>query len=146
MTYLEEGDHVVLTREGAAIYDVKGNSVSRQLTHLNQSINFHDKSGFCHFMEKEIHEQPIALERAISSYLSDSTSKPTFNLLKTINFTEVSRIILVACGTAYYACYVAKYWIEKQAKLPVVIDIAREFRYREPPIEHSTVAKLVSQS
>ena len=146
VTYLEEGDHVVLTREGAAIYDVKGNSVSRQLTHLNQSINFHDKSGFSHFMEKEIHEQPIALERAINSYLSDSTGKPTFNLLKTINFTEVSRIILVACGTAYYACYVAKYWIEKLAKIPVEIDIASEFRYREPPIEHATIAIFVSQS
>ena len=146
VTYLEEGDHVVLTREGAAIYDVKGNSVSRQLTHLNQSINFHDKSGFNHFMEKEIHEQPIALERAINSYLSDSTGKPTFNLLKTINFTEVSRIILVACGTAYYACYVAKYWIEKLAKIPVEIDIASEFRYREPPIEHATIAIFVSQS
>ena len=145
VTYLEEGDHVVLTREGAAIYDVKGNSVSRQLTHLNQSINFHDKSGFSHFMEKEIHEQPIALERAINSYLSDSTGKPTFNLLKTINFTEVSRIILVACGTAYYACYVAKYWIEKLAKIPVEIDIASEFRYREPPNEHSTIAIFVSQ-
>ena len=146
VTYLEEGDHVVLTREGAAIYDVKGNSVSRQLTHLNQSINFRDKSGFSHFMEKEIHEQPIALERAINSYLSDSTGKPTFNLLKTTNFREVSRIILVACGTAYYACYVAKYWIEKLAKIPVEIDIASEFRYREPPIERATVAIFVSQS
>ena len=146
VAYLEEGDHAVLTREGAEIYDIKGNSVSRQITYLNQSINFHDKSGFSHFMEKEIHEQPIALERAISSYLSDSTGKPTFNLLKKINFTEVSRIILVACGTAYYACYVAKYWIEKLAKIPVEIDIASEFRYREPPIEHATVAIFVSQS
>ena len=146
VTYLEEGDHAVLTREGVEIYDVKENSVSRQITYLNQSINFHDKSGFNHFMEKEIHEQPIALERTISSYISDSTDKPTFNLLKNINFTEVSRIILVACGTAYYACYVAKYWIEKLAKIPVEIDIASEFRYREPPIEHATVAIFVSQS
>ena len=82
VAYLEEGDHAVLTREGAEIYDIKGSSVSRQITYLNQSINFHDKSGFSHFMEKEIHEQPIALERAISSYLSASTGKPTFNLLK----------------------------------------------------------------
>ena len=146
VAYLEEGDHAVLTREGAEIYDIKGSSVSRQITYLNQNINFHDKSGFSHFMEKEIHEQPIALERAISSYLSDGTGKPTFNLLKNINFTEVSRIILVACGTAYYACYVAKYWIEKLAKIPVVIDIASEFRYREPPIERATVAIFVSQS
>lgn len=146
VTYLEEGDHAVLTREGAEIYDIKGNAASRQITYLNQSINFHDKSGFNHFMEKEIHEQPIALERAISSYISDSTDKPTFNLLNNINFTEVSRIILVACGTAYYACYVAKYWIEKLAKIPVEIDIASEFRYREPPIEHATVAIFVSQS
>ena len=146
ITYLEEGDHAVLTREGVEIYDIEENSISRQITYLNQSINFHDKSGFNHFMEKEIHEQPIALERAISSYLSASTDKPTFNLLKNINFTEVSRIILVACGTAYYACYVAKYWIEKLAKIPVEIDIASEFRYREPPIEHATVAIFVSQS
>ena len=146
VAYLEEGDHAVLTREGIEIYDIEENSISRQITYLNQSINFHDKSGFNHFMEKEIHEQPIALERAISSYLSDSTGKPTFNLLKTTNFREVSRIILVACGTAYYACYVAKYWIEKLAKIPVEIDIASEFRYREPPIEHATVAIFVSQS
>lgn len=146
VAYLEEGDHAVLTREGVEIYDIEENSISRQITHLNQSINFHDKSGFNHFMEKEIHEQPIALERAISSYLSASTDKPTFNLLKNINFTEVSRIIMVACGTAYYACYVAKYWIEKLAKIPVEIDIASEFRYREPPIEHATVAIFVSQS
>ena len=146
VAYLEEGDHAVLTREGAEIYDIKGSSVSRQITYLNQSINFHDKSGFNHFMEKEIHEQPIALERAISSYLSASTDKPVFYLLKNINFKEVSRIIMVACGTAYYACYVAKYWIEKLAKIPVEIDIASEFRYREPPIEHSTVAIFVSQS
>ncbi len=146
VTYLEEGDHAVLTREGVEIYDIEENSISRQITYLNQSINFHDKSGFNHFMEKEIHEQPIALERAISSYLSASTDKPTFNLLKNINFTEISRIIMVACGTAYYACYVAKYWIEKLAKIPVEIDIASEFRYREPPIEHATVAIFVSQS
>ncbi len=146
VAYLEEGDHAVLTREGIEIYDIEENSISRQITHLNQSINFHDKSGFNHFMEKEIHEQPIALERAISSYLSASTDKPTFNLLKNINFTEVSRIIMVACGTAHYACYVAKYWIEKLAKIPVEIDIASEFRYREPPIGHATVAIFVSQS
>ena len=146
VTYLEEGDHAVLTREGVEIYDIEENSISRQITYLNQSINFHDKSGFNHFMEKEIHEQPIALERAISSYLSASTDKPTFYLLKNINFTEVSRIIMVACGTAYYACYVAKYWIEKLAKIPVEIDIASEFRYREPPIERATVAIFVSQS
>ena len=146
VAYLEEGDHAVLTREGIEIYDIEENSISRQITHLDQSINFHDKSGFNHFMEKEIHEQPIALERAISSYLSASTDKPTFNLLKNINFTEVSRIIMVACGTAHYACYVAKYWIEKLAKIPVEIDIASEFRYREPPIEHATVAIFVSQS
>ena len=146
VTYLEEGDHAVLTREGVEIYDIEENSISRQIIYLNQSINFHEKSGFSHFMEKEIHEQPIALERAIRSYLSDDTDKPTFNLLKKINFTEVSRIILVACGTAYYACYVAKYWIEKLAKIPVEIDIASEFRYREPPIEHATVAIFVSQS
>ena len=146
VTYLEEGDHAVLTREGVEIYDIEENSISRQITYLNQSINFHDKSGFNHFMEKEIHEQPIALERAISSYLSASTDKPTFNLLKNINFTGISRIIMVACGTAYYACYVAKYWIEKLAKIPGEIDIASEFRYREPPIEHATVAIFVSQS
>ena len=146
VTYLEEGDHAVLTREGVEIYDIEENSISRQITYLNQSINFHDKSGFNHFMEKEIHEQPIALKRAISSYLSASTAKPTFNILQNINFTEVSRIVMVACGTAYYACYVAKYWIEKLAKIPVEIDIASEFRYREPPIEHATVAIFVSQS
>ena len=146
ITYLEEGDHVILTREGAKIYDQSGTFVSRSITYLNQSIYFHDKSGFNHFMEKEIHEQPKALERAIKSYVCDSDTNPKINLLKEVNFKKVLRIILVACGTAYYACYVAKYWIEKLAKIPVEIDIASEFRYREPPIEKGTVAIFVSQS
>ena len=146
ITYLEEGDLAILTREGVDIYDHLGNFVSRSIKYLDQSANFYDKSGFNHFMEKEIYEQPVALERAIKSYIYDESVGAKINLLKELNFKEIPKIILIACGTAYYACYVAKYWIEKLAKIPVEIDIGSEFRYREPPIEKGTAAIFVSQS
>ena len=146
ITYLEEGDLAILTREGVDIYDHLGNFVSRSIKYLDQSANFYDKSGFNHFMEKEIYEQPVALERAIKSYISEEKVGAKINLLKEVNFKEIPKIILIACGTAYYACYVAKYWIEKLAKIPVEIDIGSEFRYREPPIEKGTAAIFVSQS
>ena len=146
ITYLEEGDLAILTREGVDIYDHLGNFVSRSIKYLDQSANFYDKSGFNHFMEKEIYEQPVALERAIKSYICDENVGAKINLLKELNFKEIPKIILIACGTAYYACYVAKYWIEKLAKIPVEIDIGSEFRYREPPIEKGTAAIFVSQS
>ena len=146
ITYLEEGDLAILTREGVEIYDHLGNCVSRSIKYLDQSANFYDKSGFNHFMEKEIYEQPVALERAIKSYIYDENVGAKINLLKELNFKEIPKIILIACGTAYYACYVAKYWIEKLAKIPVEIDIGSEFRYREPPIEKGTAAIFVSQS
>jgi glucosamine--fructose-6-phosphate aminotransferase (isomerizing) len=146
ITYLEEGDLAILTREGVDIYDHLGDFVSRPIKYLDQSANFYDKSGFNHFMEKEIYEQPAALEKAIKSYICDENVGAKINLLKEINFKEIPKIILIACGTAYYACYVAKYWIEKLAKIPVEIDIGSEFRYREPPIEKDTAAIFVSQS
>ena len=146
ITYLEEGDLAILTREGVDIYDHLGNFVSRSIKYLDQSANFYDKSGFNHFMEKEIYEQPVALERAIKSYIYEEKVGAKINLLKEVNFKEIPKIILIACGTAYYACYVAKYWIEKLAKIPVEIDIGSEFRYREPPIEKGTAAIFVSQS
>ena len=146
ITYLEEGDLAILTREGVEIYDHLGNFVSRSIKYLDQSANFYDKSGFNHFMEKEIYEQPVALERAIKSYIYEENVGAKINLLKEVNFKEIPKIILIACGTAYYACYVAKYWIEKLAKIPVEIDIGSEFRYREPPIEKGTAAIFVSQS
>ena len=146
ITYLEEGDLAILTREGVDIYDHLGNFVSRSIKYLDQSANFYDKSGFNHFMEKEIYEQPVALERAIKSYIYDENVGAKINLLKELNFKEIPKIILIACGTAYYACYVAKYWFEKLAKIPVEIDIGSEFRYREPPIEKGTAAIFVSQS
>ena len=146
ISYLEEEDHAVLTREGVKIYDQKGNFVSRSVTYLNQSINAHDKLGFNHFMEKEIHEQPKALEKAIKSYLCDGQTGQKINILEEVNFQNISKVILVACGTAYYACHVAKYWIEKIAKIQVEIDIASEFRYRKPPLARDSVAIFVSQS
>jgi glucosamine--fructose-6-phosphate aminotransferase (isomerizing) len=97
-------------------------------------------------MEKEIHEQPKALEQAIKSYLCESETGLKINILEEVNFQNISKIILVACGTAYYACHVAKYWIEKIAKIQVEIDIASEFRYRKPPLARDSVAIFVSQS
>ena len=93
ITYLEEGDLAILTREGVEIYDHLGNFVSRSIKYLDQSANFYDKSGFNHFMEKEIYEQPVALERAIKSYIYDENVGAKINLLKEVNFKEIPKII-----------------------------------------------------
>ncbi len=133
VAYLEEGDHAVLTREGIEIYDIEENSISRQITHLNQSINFHDKSGFNHFMEKEIHEQPIALERAISSYLSASTDKPTFNLLKNINFTEVATVAIFVSQSGETADTLAalRYCSGRAEKIISIVNVSTSSIARE---------------
>jgi glutamine---fructose-6-phosphate transaminase (isomerizing) len=102
-----------------------------------------DKAGYKHFMAKEIAEQPTVLADALSAYLDgDDIRLPS----QGIDFTKIDRLTMVACGTAFYACLTAKYWFEKLARLPVEVDIASEFRYREPPVVPGTTAIFVSQS
>lgn len=144
ITYLDEGDRAVLTRSSVKIFDAHGKPVSRVMQEVQASATSVDKGGYRHFMGKEIHEQPKVLAENLDFYLPDGE---TVTLPEPgLDFTQFDRVVMVACGTAYFACFVAKYWFEQIARLPVEVDVASEFRYREPPIAPRTLAILVSQS
>ncbi len=143
ITYLDEGDRAVVTRAGVEIFDETGAAVTREMRELQVDAARVDKGGYKHFMAKEIAEQPQVLSSALQAYLTEegiALPEPG------IDFTKVDRLVMVACGTAYYACFTAKYWFEKIAGIPVEVDVASEFRYREPPIMPGTSALFVSQS
>jgi glucosamine--fructose-6-phosphate aminotransferase (isomerizing) len=143
ITYLEEGDRAVITRTSMEIRDAQGNLANRAMRQIRIDQARIDKGGHRHFMAKEIAEQPTVLTEALGHYLDgDSIKLPGGG----IDFTSVSRLTMVACGTASYACLTAKYWFEQVAGLPCDVDFASEFRYREPPISPGTVALFVSQS
>ncbi|MCZ4262916.1 glutamine--fructose-6-phosphate transaminase (isomerizing), partial [Limimaricola sp. G21655-S1] len=144
ITYLEEGDRAEVTRAGAVIFDAQGREVSRSEKRIAQAAAQVDKAGHKHFMAKEIAEQPRVLAEALGHYL---TPEGQIALPEPgIDFTAIDRLTLVACGTAFYACNVAKYWFEQVARLPVEIDVASEYRYREPPVPARSAALFVSQS
>ncbi len=144
ITYLEEGDRAEITRAGAVIFDAQGREVTRPEKRIAQAAAQVDKAGHKHFMAKEIAEQPRVLAAALEHYL---TPEGQIVLPEPgIDFTAIDRLTLVACGTAFYACNVAKYWFEQVARLPVEIDVASEFRYREPPVPARSAALFVSQS
>ncbi|MBY6120156.1 glutamine--fructose-6-phosphate transaminase (isomerizing) [Mameliella alba] len=143
ITYLEEGDRAVLTREGVTIRDEAGRLVNREMRKVQMDAARVDKAGYKHFMAKEIAEQPQVLSDALNAYLTEEgIALPDPG----IDFAGLDRLTMVACGTAYYACLTAKYWFEQLAGLPVEVDIASEFRYREPPVLPGTAALFVSQS
>ena len=144
VTYLEEGDYAFVTRAGATIYDVQGKLANRALTRIQIDQTRIEKAGYKHFMAKEIAEQPVVLADALRHYAADANAP--LNLPASLDFAGVDRITMVACGTASYACHVAKYWFEQIAGLPADIDIASEFRYREPPLSDKSWALFVSQS
>ncbi|MEL7100191.1 MAG: glutamine--fructose-6-phosphate transaminase (isomerizing) [Pseudomonadota bacterium] len=143
ITYLEEGDRAVVTRAGVTITDANGALANRAVKQIQIDATRIDKAGHKHFMSKEIAEQPTVLAGALRHYLSDDGQ---ITLPAPIDFSGVERVTMVACGTAYYACLTAKYWFERVARIPVEIDVASEFRYREPPIPKGTLALFVSQS
>ena len=143
ITYLEEGDWAVVTRRGAEIFDAAGRRANRPATTILVDSTRIEKAGYKHFMAKEIAEQPVVLADAMRHYL---TAGGTGLNLPDTDFTVVDRLTLVACGTASYACHVAKYWFEQIAGLPVEVDVASEFRYREPPLSPAAWAVFVSQS
>jgi glucosamine--fructose-6-phosphate aminotransferase (isomerizing) len=143
ITYLEEGDHAVVTRAGAEIFDAAGRRANRAVSRVAPDATQVDKAGFKHFMAKEIAEQPGVLADALKQAgVAGATPALTLDL----DFTGVDRLTLVACGTAHYACAVARYWFEGLAGLPCDVDIASEFRYREPPLSPAGWAVFVSQS
>ncbi len=144
ITYLEEGDWAVITREGVEIRDAEGRRANRAVRTVQVDAARVEKGGYKHFMAKEIAEQPTVVGNAIAHYLSADGS--ALKLPATVNFKDFERVVMVACGTAFYACLTAKYWFEQIAGLPVEVDIASEFRYREPPVPANTAAIFVSQS
>ena len=145
ITYLEEGDRAVLSRNNVQIIDTNGKLAKREISHIQLDTARVDKGGYKHFMAKEIAEQPNVLQTLLSAYLS-SDGKTIALPASLPDFTGIERVTMVACGTAFYACLTAKYWFEKLARIPVEVDIASEFRYREPPVTAGTMALFVSQS
>ncbi|MFB0872530.1 MULTISPECIES: glutamine--fructose-6-phosphate transaminase (isomerizing) [unclassified Sphingobium] len=145
IAYLEEGDWVVITREGAEIFDKDNVPVERPVTISGVSGAMIDKGNHRHFMQKEIYEQPVVVAQTLRSYLrrmDNEIAMPNMDF----DLGTVKRITIVACGTSYYAGLVAKYWFEKFARVPVDIDVASEFRYREPVLEAGGLALFISQS
>jgi len=145
ITYLDEGDWAIITRTSVEIRDEAGQQTNREMKVIEISAANVDKGGHKHFMSKEIAEQPTVLQGALSHYISPNADAVTLPE-SGIDFTKIERMTMVACGTAYYACMVAKYWFEQVARMPVEIDVASEFRYREPPVTAGTAALFVSQS
>lgn len=143
IAYLEEGDFAVVTRSGATVWNEDGELANREVKTISPDAVNADKGLHKHYMSKEIAEQPTVLSGALGRY-SDGASVTLPNA--DLDFAKVDRLIMVACGTAYLACHVAKYWFEQIARLPVELDIASEFRYREPPLSDASVALFVSQS
>jgi glucosamine--fructose-6-phosphate aminotransferase (isomerizing) len=142
ITYLEEGDWAVITRAGAQIFDSAGRLANRAEARIQIDAARVEKAGYKHFMAKEIAEQPVVIADALKHYVG----RGTLNLPAELDFAAVDRLSMVACGTASYATAVAKYWFEQLAHLPCDVDIASEFRYREPPLSDRGWAVFVSQS
>lgn len=140
--YLEEGDHAFVTRAGAEIFDHENRPANREIQKINIDQTRIEKGGYKHFMAKEIAQQPAVLGDALAYYLRGNA----LNLPEGLDFSSLDRLTLVACGTASYACLTAKYWFEQLAGLPCEVDIASEFRYREPPLPPKSFALFVSQS
>lgn len=145
ITYLEEGDWAVLHRSGAEIYDGNGIRVERPVIKAVASSLLVDKGNYRHFMAKEIHEQPEVISHTLANYLDMASGRVNFPDLG-VDLGNISRVTISACGTAYYAGLVAKYWIERLARMPVDIDVASEMRYREAPLPENGLAIFVSQS
>ncbi|HET7490664.1 MAG TPA: glutamine--fructose-6-phosphate transaminase (isomerizing) [Bradyrhizobium sp.] len=146
ITYLEDGDWTVLTRQTAAIYDVHGTQVDREVLKSGASAFLVDKANYRHFMAKEIHEQPEVVGHTLARYVDISADKVELPLKLPFDFKDIQRISITACGTASYAGYIAKYWFERLSRLPVELDIASEFRYREAPLRKGDLAIFISQS
>ncbi|MGB0798774.1 MAG: glutamine--fructose-6-phosphate transaminase (isomerizing), partial [Planktomarina sp.] len=142
ITYLDEGDFAVITRDSLEIQDKNGDRANREMRIIELDTAQVEKGGYKHFMAKEIAEQPAVLDRAVNHYVKGDE----IVLPDPVDFTKIDRLTIVACGTAFYAGLTAKYWFEQVAGIPVEVDIASELRYREPPVSPNTAAIFVSQS
>ncbi|HEY0959884.1 MAG TPA: glutamine--fructose-6-phosphate transaminase (isomerizing), partial [Novosphingobium sp.] len=145
ITYLEEGDWVIITRDGAQIFDKDNRPVTREVVSSGASAIAIEQGNYRHFMQKEIFEQPTVVAQTLRSYIrqvDQSVALPQMDF----DLSKINRVTIVACGTSYYAGMVAKYWFETFARLPVDIDVASEFRYRDPVLESGGLALFISQS
>jgi glucosamine--fructose-6-phosphate aminotransferase (isomerizing) len=146
ISYLEEGDWAVLTRKGVDIFDVEDRPVKRDIVKSTATAHMVDKGNHKHFMGKEIHEQPEVVGHTLAHYIDMVTEKVALPEKLPFDWKQIKRLSISACGTAFYAGLVAKYWFERFAKLPVEIDIASEFRYRGAPLVPGDLAIFISQS
>jgi glutamine---fructose-6-phosphate transaminase (isomerizing) len=146
ISYLEDGDSAVLTRRSVDVRDAKGSKVERAVVKSLASALMVDKGNYRHFMAKEIHEQPEVVSHTLARYLDMTAECVRLPAELPFDFRALARVSISACGTAYYAGLVAKYWFERFARLPVEIDVASEFRYREAPMSPGGLAIFVSQS
>jgi glucosamine--fructose-6-phosphate aminotransferase (isomerizing) len=146
ISYLEDGDWVVVHRRGAEVHDAAGAVVTRAVLKSNASAFLVDKGNHRHFMAKEIHEQPEVVGHTLAHYLDMTNGRVVLPQALPFDFRKLQRASIAACGTAYYAGLVSKYWFERFARLPVEIDVASEFRYRNAPYENGNLAMFVSQS
>ncbi len=145
ITYLEEGDWVVITRSGAQIFDADNAPVERPIVASGATAAAIEKGNYRHFMQKEIFEQPVVVAQTLRSYLrrvEQTVALPQIDF----DLASINRVTIVACGTSFYAAMVAKYWFEQFARLPVDIDVASEFRYRDPVLEPGGLSLFISQS
>ncbi|MFA8444024.1 glutamine--fructose-6-phosphate transaminase (isomerizing) [Yoonia sp.] len=145
VSYLEDGDWAVIQPDRVCIFDVTGAEVTRDVVTVPSTQWAVDKGPYRHFMLKEIHEQPNSLARLLQS-LMRSNDVQLHPLLPPLNFANITKVTLVACGTAHYACHIAKYWFEELAGLDAEIDIASEFRYRHKNFSGKELIVVVSQS
>ena len=145
IAYLDEGDWAIVRRESIEIFDRDNERVEREIVESGASAAAVEKGNYRHYMQKEIFEQPIVVAQTLQSYVRPFEGRvalPTGDL----DLSSISRVTIVACGTSFYAGMVAKYWIERFARVPVDIDVASEFRYREPVLEPGGLALFISQS
>ena len=145
VSYLEEGDWVVLEHGGATVRDADDRVVEREIQLSEHDGEAVGKENYRHFMHKEIHEQPAVIGDTLNSYVNPTTGAISLPDLP-FALKDVSRVSIIACGTSYYAGLVARYWIESLAGVPVEIDVSSEFRYRMPPLAEGGVALFISQS
>jgi glucosamine--fructose-6-phosphate aminotransferase (isomerizing) len=145
IAYLEEGDWVAITREAVEIYDRDNNAVKRPIVNSGASGQLIDKGNHRHFMQKEIYEQPVVVAQTLRSYLRPLESKVALPDMD-FDLSAIERVAIVACGTASYVGMIGKYWIEQLARVPVEVDVASEYRYRDPVLLPNTLGIVISQS
>jgi glucosamine--fructose-6-phosphate aminotransferase (isomerizing) len=145
IAYLEEGDWVAITREEVEIYDRDNQRVERPIVNSGASGQLIDKGNHRHFMQKEIYEQPVVVAQTLRSYLRPLEAQVALPDME-FDLSTVERVVIVACGTASYVGMIGKYWVESMARLPVEVDVASEYRYRDPVLLPNTLGIVISQS